>query len=243
MKAKVLVTGMSSYLGSHVIDELLKSDKYEIRTIVDGDQKQHTYDALKSKLGDKVDTVEIMEANLLNRRSIFNAVEGCDMVIHTDSPFDIWSDGSNLTTDFPIEHNEDKFIIPAVDGTKSILEACAEHNIKWVIITSSTAAIVDTTDPDTMFDETNWIKVDENTPAFPKSKFMMETIAWMYWDKANYEIVTLCPGFMIGPNILDSEVVEEKWLREATHLLVPDLHMTFVDVWDVAKAHVQALDE
>jgi nucleoside-diphosphate-sugar epimerase len=71
-----------------------------------------------------------VEADLNNRVSLFKAVEGCDFVIHTASPFPL----------LPPKHDSE-VIKPAVNGTKAIIEACIQFKIKRVIMTSSTAAI------------------------------------------------------------------------------------------------------
>lgn len=58
----------------------------------------------------------MVEANLLNQKSILNAVESCDYVIHVASPTSINS-----------PKDENILIKPAVQGTQSILDACRFH--------------------------------------------------------------------------------------------------------------------
>lgn len=58
-------------------------------------------------------------------------VAGCDYVLHTASPFPV-----NAPRD------EDEIIRPAVEGTLSVMRACADSGtVKRVVITSSCAAI------------------------------------------------------------------------------------------------------
>ena len=151
-------------------------------------------------------------------------MEGCQYVIHVDSPFDIWS---------PFNH--DKFVKPAVEGTKAVLEASAKHGVKRVVLTSSTAAVVDPSDSRVINTEESFIKLDRTTPAFPRSKLLMEEAAAKTLKelRPKFDMVTLCPGFMIGPTLLGTSFAEERWLADIVtgHLLmVPELHMTFVDV-------------
>jgi len=44
-------------------------------------------DPLREAFGQKFDELEIVEADLENAESIHNAIEGCDYVVHTASPF------------------------------------------------------------------------------------------------------------------------------------------------------------
>lgn len=61
----------------------------------------------------------------------FRAVKDCSYVIHTASPFPSTPPS-----------NPDDVLLPAVDGTKNVLQACADAGtIKRVVITSSVAAI------------------------------------------------------------------------------------------------------
>lgn len=72
--------------------------------------------------------LELIEADLENENSWFDAVKNCDYVLHTASPFPIVADDSIVKT--------------AVNGTLAVLKACSkEKSIKKVVLTSSCAAI------------------------------------------------------------------------------------------------------
>ena len=89
-------------------------------------------DPLREAFGQKFDELEIVEADLENAESIHNAIEGCDYVVHTASPFPS-----------KVPKNEDQIIKPAVNGTKAVVEACHKFKVKRVVITSSVIAIFD----------------------------------------------------------------------------------------------------
>lgn len=46
---------------------------------------------LKEVFGENYDKVELVEANLLETEKLYEAVKGCDYVIHVDTPYEIWS--------------------------------------------------------------------------------------------------------------------------------------------------------
>lgn len=74
----------------------------------------------------------LVEANLNDRDSIFAAIKGADYVVHTASPAPL----------APPKH-EDELILPAVNGTKAVMEAAYSNNVRRVVITSSVAAILE----------------------------------------------------------------------------------------------------
>ena len=78
--------------------------------------------------------LELVEADLMSADGWLKAVQGCQYVIHTASPFPAES---------PKDENE--VIKPAVDGTMHVLRACQEAGcVKRVVLTSSLVAVVNT---------------------------------------------------------------------------------------------------
>jgi len=112
---------------------------------------------------------------LLDAESLHKAIAGSTYVVHTASPFF-----------FP--KNEEDVIKPAVDGTIAVLKACSASNVKRLVITSSTAAILgmaaeDKPDLETGFyDESCWSNParKEGLGGYPKSKTLAERAAWDY---------------------------------------------------------------
>lgn len=74
-------------------------------------------------------------------------------------------------------------IRPAVEGTKSVLEACKKAGVRRVCMTSSCVAIYEVNDADVpdVFDESHWTNVDKpRLGAYEKSKTLAEMAAWSY---------------------------------------------------------------
>lgn len=159
-------------------------------------------------------------------------------------------------------------IDPAVIGTTGILKAVAKSapSVKRVVITSSFAAIIDAakaSDPNANFNEKSWnpVTIDQihENPgiAYRASKTLAEKAAWEFVnDKSNnakFDLVTVNPPLVFGPVVhhlasLDSintsnerivGLVQGKWKEE-----VPETGVfLWVDVRDVAEAHVRAFEK
>ena len=132
-----------------------------------------------------------------------DAVKDVDGVIHTASPYH-----------YPVDDNERDLFHPAVNGTLRMLEAVhasGNSRIKRVVITSSFAAIIDTTKgyrPGKTYTEADWnpmtwneAKVAGGGAAYCASKAFAEKAAWDFIEqkKPVFSITTLCPPMVFGP--------------------------------------------
>lgn len=78
---------------------------------------------------------------------VFQFGTNFDYVIHTASPY-------NFKVDNPV----DDFLNPAIKGTTGILKSIKAHgpSVKRVVITSSSAAIINPLNHEKVYDETKW---------------------------------------------------------------------------------------
>ena len=162
------------------------------------------------------------------------AVEGCTLVAHTASPFPA------------IEpKHEDELIKPAVNGTLSVLRAAAKAStVKKVVVTSSVAAVGESGDKTR--GEKDWTDLTKPTGAYVKSKTLAEKAAWDFVaeNKPSWSLCTINPAFVLGPTIGpergSSMEVGARLLRGEMPML-PKISFGVVDVRDVARAHIKAL--
>ena len=233
----VLVTGASGYVASHCIKKLLKNGEYRVKGTVRSLKNETVCEALNNLVPDAKFKLELVEAaDLLDERSWKNVVGGCTYVLHVASP---------CSLETPI--HEDEFIKPAVDGTLNVLKACKEMGgVKRVVITSSIAAIY-IGNLNKELDEGDWSDVKQ-ADAYSKSKILAEKAAWDFVkelpDESKFELVTINPGFIVGPLLMkkesaSSKVIKRLLLREMP--AVPDFCAAMVDVRDVAEAHVKSI--
>jgi nucleoside-diphosphate-sugar epimerase len=240
----VLVTGATGFVAGHCIDQLLKKG-YSVRGTVRDPSKTKKIQHLEAwkKQGFHVD---IVKADLLNStdQEWDDAVKGCTFVLHTASPF-------------PAETPKDENVLikPAVEGTLSVLKACARSKgqVKRVVLTSSVAAIGDVAGSGTgkVLDESDWLDLNKAEP-YPKSKALAEKAAWDFVkdlkEDEKFELATVNPSFIIGPSIASSDSgsftsadIIAKFLNRDLPA-IPALSMGVVDVRDVAKEHILVME-
>ncbi len=218
---RVLVTGASGFIAGHCVRELLEHG-YDVRGTVRTRRPEH--DALG---------IELVQADLLEPDGWAAAADGCDFALHTASP---------LPTGAP-ERDED-LIGPAVAGTRNVLTACRAAGVRRVVVTSSSAAVINVDrPPDHVYTEADFSD-PERCSAYPRSKTLAERAAWDLAD--GMELAVVNPVLVAGPVIngrLNASL--EPFRRMLTRAMpaIPRLGFTVVDVRDVAVGHRLAMEQ
>ena len=234
---QVLVTGASGFIGLHCINQLLEQG-YEVRGTVRSLSRREEIEAALKEAGRDTASFSLFEADLTRREGWDEAVKGCDYVLHVASPFILG-----------VPKHEDDLIKPAVSGTDFVVSAAIRNKVKRVVLTSSGAAITDTHDGKTHFTEDDWTDTDHpKTTAYYKSKTLAERHAWdlisKQSGKSKTELSVINPTVVVGPTLTQDIGTSNDFLRQILMGKVPaaaNLHFCFVDVRDVAAAHVIAM--
>lgn len=234
---RVLLTGISGFLGGHVALGLLNAG-YIVRGSVRNLDKVEAVRATLKRAGADVSRLEFIALDLLSDKGWDEAMEGVRYLQHTASPFVI---------DLP----EDKMdlIRPAVEGTERALNAALRANVERIVLTSSMAAIAyghdkTRTKPFTDKDWTNLNGPDVN--AYIESKTLAEQRAWDIMRAAgrDVDLTTINPSAILGP-LLDEDpgtsALIVKRLLDGSVPALPRLPFIIVDVRDIANAHVAAM--
>jgi nucleoside-diphosphate-sugar epimerase len=234
-KPKVVITGISGYLGSHVCNVFLQSGAFHVRGTVRDKSNEKKIQPLKDAFGDHFSALELFEADLLNEASIEKAIEGCAFVVHTASPFPSVA-----------PKDENVLIKPAVEGTLAVMRAAHKHKVKRVVITSSVASIM-MGHGDKMCTEDDWSILTE-CHAYEKSKTMAEKAAWEFInalpEHEKFELVTINPSLILGPNFVVGDFTSGEVIKKILSGKIPGMpviQFPIVDVRDVALAHFKAL--
>jgi dihydroflavonol-4-reductase len=229
---KVFLTGASGFIAKHILREMLEKG-YEVRASVRSDTRKSEIEALFPD-----HNIEFAFLDLNVDEGWNDAMRGCDVLIHTASPF-------------PLAEPKDpqSLIRPAVDGTLRALRAAHSVGIKRVVLTSSNAAIYkDGAKPiDAPSDETNWTTPDHpSVGAYEASKTLAEKAAWDFVaDHPDMALTTINPGGVFGPPMdgrFGSSLDLIKQIMTGQVPMAPPMNLPMVDVRDVAMMHVAAID-
>lgn len=238
----VLVTGANGYVASWLVKELLEDGitvHAAVRSPDNAKKVGHLTDIANNASGE----LKLFKADLLTPNSYFDAMQGCELVYHTASPFTI-----------DVKDPQKELIDPAVNGTANVLESANKTpSVKRVVVTSSCAAIyTDATDcqkaPNGILTEDIW----NNTASldyqpYSYSKTLAEKKAWEIASKQNqWDLVTVNMSLVMGPALNATSVTSEsmnfiKQIGDGTMKMgAPKMAFGVVDVRDVAEAHIKA---
>ncbi len=238
----VLVTGANGYVASWLVKRLLE-DGVNVHAAVRNPDDEKKIEHLKKIAANAKGTIRFFKADLLIPGSYKEAMEGCELVYHTASPFTL-----------RVKDPQKELIEPAVKGTENVLNTAKEvASVKRIVVTSSCAAIyTDAIDavnaPGGQLTESVW-----NTTAslayhpYSYSKTLAEKKAWEIAESQDqWDLVTINPSLVLGPALNAENTTSEsmnilKLLGGGKMKMgAPKLGMGVVDVRDVAEAHFQA---
>jgi nucleoside-diphosphate-sugar epimerase len=234
----VCVTGASGYIASWLVKLLLQRG-YTVKATVRDPNDPKKIDHLLALDGAK-ERLHLFKANLLEEGCFDSVVDGCVGVFHTASPVSLEASDPQA-----------ELIDPAVKGTLNILRSCAKFpSIKRVIVTSSIAAIMcnrKPLTPDMILDET-WfsdpVTCEELKLWYMLSKTLAEEAAWKFAKENGIDMITMNPGLVIGPLLQPTTTFSVEMilkLLKGTYFSY-DGYYRFVDIRDVANAHIQAFE-
>ncbi len=240
---KALVTGGSGYVAGHLVKLLLK-EGYRVNTTVRSLARSEKLSGLAALMERYPGQLELFEADLLKSGSFKEAMRDCDTVFHVASPFLLPEQ---------IKDGQRELVEPALQGTRNVLGTVDEcENVSRVVLTSTVGAIFgDYIDVPTLqgnilqerfFNTTSTV---ENNP-YHYSKVVAEKEAWAICDRQKrWTMVAINPGLILGPALTPSSdsgslFLLDELLRGAFFYGAADFAFTYVDVRDVALAHMRA---
>ncbi|KAG4035584.1 hypothetical protein MFRU_001g03530 [Monilinia fructicola] len=252
----VLLTGGSGFIAAHILDFLLSRGHTVVTTV----RSQQKIDAIKAAHPNAHPSQ--LEFYIVEDIAKDNAFDECikavgpglDAVLHTASPFH-----------FNVTDTKKDLLDPAIKGTTSILYAIKKYgpSVKWVVVTSSFAAIVNPFKgnwPEHTYSEADWNPITLEDAAqnpsngYRASKTFAEKAAWDFIERErpNFTMTTINPPLVLGPivhylNSLDALNTSNQRIRNLLQGRckdeLPDTGtFLWVDVRDLARAHVQAIE-
>ncbi len=169
---RVLVTGATGFLGHHLVNALCEAG-YQVRALV-----RETSDTTHLRDLD----VELVIGDVLDERSVQDAVGGCRSVVHAAGLFRFWG-------------RPEDFERANVEGTAYVMQAAQRHNLERFIYIS-TIAVVGRPPSNGLIDEATLCYPAD---AYQRSKLLAEKSVQMFARVANLPAIILRPGAYYGP--------------------------------------------
>jgi nucleoside-diphosphate-sugar epimerase len=260
----VVVTGANGFIASHTVQTLLRAG-FEVcgtvRSASKAEAVTRTVQQLNSpEVAARFTTAVVPDiTDPAAYLDLFRTTQPA-AVLHLASPF------AYTVTNF-----EKDLMEPAVKGTLAVLEAAAvTPSVRRVVHTNSFACIYDANlgmRPGYTYTAKDWCPLTyadgmnaANAPtAYRASKAVAEKTAWEFLDShrdAHFDLVSLCPAMVFGPFLDTPDALPSSpaglntsnqlvWdvLRAGEDASMPPTKgPVWVDVRDVADAHVRALE-
>ncbi|KAH9891051.1 NAD-P-binding protein [Cubamyces lactineus] len=241
-KELILVTGINGFLGSHIVDQLVKAG-YRVRGTVRSAKVASVRDN-NTMYGSNV---EVIGADDLAYGDFSDALRGVDGVIHAAAPL--------IGRESP-----ESALTASIEGALNILRQTEKAGIKRFVLVSSILTVKLVGDPAPVWTEDDWVDTSRekalasNDPTFVyvSEKVLAEKAVWDFADKhPKIDVTTVNPPFFVGPFAPNYRFTDALLSQMSTNvlpysLLSPDGKpfsplMLTIDVRDVARATVHAL--
>ena len=217
---KVFLTGATGFVGSHVA-RAYAAQGAELRLLTRKTSSHAAIEGLKA---------EVAVGDLREPEGLRTALRGCDALVHVAADYRLWV------------RDEKEMYAANVDGTRGLLRIAREEGVAKVVYTSSVATMGFRSDG-TIVDEATPVGTEDMIGPYKRSKFMAEQEA-MAAARAGQHVMILNPTTPIGagdakPTPTGRIIVDFLNRRFPAYM---DTGLNLVDVGEVARMHVAALD-
>jgi len=220
----ILITGGCGFLGQYLTHELLKNKIHKIKVL---DLKEN-----ENKVYDFKDRVEyVFEKDVVDFKAIKDEFQNIDVVFHLAGFVSFW-----------MGHEEQLFSVNEL-GTRNVLQACLDNNVKQVIYVSSVAALGFNNKKDEPVNEEfefDWKRAKGKH--YMISKYKGELSALEYADKG-LNCIIASPGSMYGPGDVANSSRLIKAIKERKVPFNMPGGTNILDVRDVAKGLVKVMEK
>lgn len=237
MTHTVLLTGITGFIAKRITLDLLNAGHFVRGTLRSTTRADEVREAVRPHLADAaaLERLTFVELDLTRDAGWTEAAQGCDVLMHTASPFPMAS---------PKDEND--IIRPAVDGTLRALRAAQAAGITRVVLTSSVVAIEANDNPNPQT-PANWTDISNpRASTYYKSKTLAEKAAWDFVAKhPEIQLTTINPALVLGTPLdrhygTSLNLIER--IMAGKDPMMPDLGFAVVDVADISAMHIAAMD-
>lgn len=220
MSRKVFVTGGTGFIGSNLV-RLLLAEGYQVKALVRNNSNLNNLQGLD---------IELVKGDL-NNPDLDTKIKDCEALFHVAAHYSLW------------RKDKDLLYKSNVLGTRNILKCARIAGIQRTIYTSSVSAIGIRKDGK-ITDENYQSSVEDLIGNYKKSKYYGEQEAKKA-VKLGQDIVIVNPSTPIGANDIKPTPTGEIIVRFLTGKMPAYVNtgLNFIDVKDVAKGHILALEK
>lgn len=228
----IFVTGGTGLVGSHLLFELVSSNKKVKalkRPTSNIQQVLKTFSYYSENADALFSQIEWVDGDILDYYSMEKILSGTSEIYH-------------CAAIISFETKERlRMISNNVEGTANIINAAIENGIKKICHVSSVAALGFLENGALISEETNWMPT-KNISGYSESKFFSEAEIWRGIEEG-LDAIIVNPAIIFGPANWESgsaKMFESVW----TGMKFYTKGITgFVDVHDVVSAMIQLMDE
>lgn len=217
---RVFITGATGFVGAHVARSYA-AEGAVLRLLT---RKSSRLDGLAGL------DAETVVGDLRDPASLRSAIEGCDALVHVAADYRLWV------------RDPQEMYAANVDGTRELLKMAREVGVQRVVYTSSVATMGFKSDG-TIVNEETPVSLDDMIGHYKRSKFLGEQEA-IKAARAGQHVMILNPTTPIGPGDAKptptGRIIVD-FLNKKFPAYV-DTGLNLVDVGEVARMHVVALD-
>lgn len=182
MMKSVLVTGADGFIGSHLVETLVR-EGYRVRAFVLYNSF-NSWGWLDSLDKEVLDSVEVVTGDVRDPFGVSTSVKGCDAILHLAALIAI-----------PYSyHSPSTYIETNVQGTLNIMQAAREHGVKKVVHTSTSE----------VYGTARFVPITEDHPYQPQSpysasKIGADQVAMSYYHAFDLPVSVIRPFNTYGP--------------------------------------------
>lgn len=179
---KLLVTGADGFIGSHLVEELVKRG-YQVKAFVYYNSF-NTWGWLDTLPTEIMKNVEVFQGDIRDPNGVEEALKGVDAVFHL---------AALIAIPFSY-HSPDTYVDTNIKGTLNVLQAARKHNIGRVIVTSTSE----------VYGTAQYVPIDEKHPfqgqsPYSATKIGADRLAESFYRSFGLPVTIVRPFNTYGP--------------------------------------------
>lgn len=220
---KVLVTGAAGFVGSHLVENLVRCGYQVVGTVFDQDKVNHLEPWVRSHKSVELLTGDIRSADFVGR-----AVRGCSEVYHLAA-----------TLNAPGVKSEE-FHSTNVVGTRNVMDAALDAGVRKVVVTSTIACLKDSAE---RVDETH-LAAGVFDGDYALTKYKAEKVAFEYGCRG-IEVTVVNPTIVYGPRETHTlgQIFRNYLEPPVRFVSFPDSVLNLIFVDDAVEGFVLAMEK